>query len=133
MKKGILCTVDFSKSSEDALKWSVSLAKLLNTRLIILYTYRLLKSINGDAAEAKKITENNARDHFAAWEDKILMNGGIPYEFKVEVGFVSNRVADYVKRDSVSFLVMGKEMNSTNNESFDELARSIQVPLIIVP
>jgi hypothetical protein len=46
---------------------------------------------------------------------------------------VSSRVADYVKKAGVSFLVMGKQMNSTNKESFDELAEAIQVPLVIVP
>lgn len=133
MTKGILCSVDFSESSKDALKWSLSLARLLNTSITVLFTYRLLKSVDGEATEIRKKIEDNARKNFAILEEEILIKGGVPYVFRVEVGFVSNRVADYVKRDTVSLLVMGKEMNTTNNESFDELAGSIQVPLVIVP
>lgn len=133
MMKGIICTVDFSESSKEALKWSVSLAKLLDTSITVLYTYRLLNSANGEATELRKRIEETARKNFATMEQEILSECGVPYQFKVEVGFVSNRVADYVKKSGVSFLVMGKEMNATNKESFDELAQSIQVPLVIVP
>jgi hypothetical protein len=80
----------------------------------------------------KKIEENAIRN-FSVLEEEIVMGKGVSYDFKIEVGFVSSRVADYVKKAGVSFLVMGKQMNSTNKESFDELAEAIQVPLVIVP
>jgi hypothetical protein len=133
MTKGIICTTDFSESSKDALKWSVSLAQLLNTRLTILYTYRLLNSHNGEALELRKEIEESANRNFSSLERDILTGKGISYDFKIEVGFVSNRVKHYAKKDGVSFVVMGKRMNSTNKESFDELAESLQVPLVIVP
>ena len=133
MTKGILCSIDFSESSKDALRWSVSLAKLLKTNLTILYTYRLLNSNNGEEVQLKKTIEENAVKSFASLEKEILMDEGIRYSFKVEVGFVSNRVKDYERKHGISFLVMGNKMNSNNKESFDELADSIQVPLVIVP
>lgn len=83
--------------------------------------------------DLRKTIEENARKGFVSLENEIVKGTGISYDFTVEVGFVSNRIADYVKKEGVSFLVMGKEMNSTNKESFDELAESIQVPLVIVP
>jgi nucleotide-binding universal stress UspA family protein len=133
MMKGIICTVDFSESSRDALKWSVSLAKLLNASLTVLYTYRLLNSANGEATDLKTQIEDNARKNFAALERDILSGCGVPYEFKVEVGFVSNRVKHYAKNDAVSFVVMGNKMNTSNKETFDELAEAMAVPLVIVP
>lgn len=133
MTKGIICTVDFSESSKDALKWSVSLAKLLETHLTVLYTYRLLNSENGEAVDLRKKIEGDARQKFSSLEEEILTDSGVSYEFKVEVGFVSNRVKHYAKRNEVSFVVMGSKMNSTNKETFDELAEAIQVPLVIVP
>lgn len=133
MTNGILCTVDFSESSKNALRWSVSLAKLLKTRLTILYTYRLLNSHNGEAVEFRKKTEDDARQKFSFFEKEILEGCGVRYEFKIEVGFISNRVKDHAKKNGVSFLVMGNKMSSTNKESFDELAENIQVPLVIVP
>jgi hypothetical protein len=133
MTKGIICTVDFSESSKGALKWSVSLARLLKTGLTVLYTYRLLNSENGEATELKEKIENNARKNFTVMEKEILSGSGVPYEFKVEVGFVSNRVKHYTKKDAVSFVVMGNKMNSSDKETFDELAETMQVPLVIVP
>lgn len=133
MTKGILCSIDFSESSKDALRWSVSLAKLLKTNLTVLYTYRLLNSSNGEEVQLKKRIEEDAARSFAAIEKEILVHEGIRYSFKIEVGFVSNRVKDYDRKHGISFLVMGNKMNSFNKESFDELAGSLQVPLVIVP
>lgn len=133
MTKGIICTVDFSESSKEALRWAVSLAKLLKTQLTVLYTYRLLNSDNSEAIELRKKIEDNALQKFSSLENEILSGSGVSYEFKVEVGFVSNRVKHYAKKDAVSFVVMGNKMNATNKETFDELAETIQVPLVIVP
>ena len=129
----IICTIDFSESSKEALKWSVSLAALLKSHLTILYTYRLVNTYNGEAVEIKKRIEENAFQNFAALKREVLDGHDISYDFRVEVGFVSNRVRHYASKNSVSFLVMGNKMNSTNKESFDELAENLQVPLVIVP
>lgn len=133
MNKEIICTIDFSDSSKEALKWSVSLAALLKSHLTILYTYRLLNSYNGEAVQIKKKIEENAFQNFAALKKDILEGHDISYDFKVEVGFVSNRVKHYANKHGVSFLVMGNKMNASNKESFDELAENLQVPLVIVP
>jgi nucleotide-binding universal stress UspA family protein len=133
MTQGIICTVDFSESSKEALRWSIALAKLLGTHLTILYTYRLLNSRDGDAVESRKKIEESAKINFSSFEKEILAGCNVKYEFKIEVGFISNRIKDYAKKNGASLLVMGSKMNSSNKESFDELAESIQVPLVIVP
>lgn len=133
MTKGIVCSIDFSESSKDVLKWAGSLAKMLNTHLTVLYTYRLLHSYNGEAPEIKKNIEQNANNNFVLFEKELLAGQGIEYDFKIEVGFVSNRVHDHAKRNGISMVVMGSKMNSMNKESFDELAQSLHVPLVIVP
>jgi Universal stress protein family len=133
MNKGILCMTDFSESSKGALTWSVSLAQVLGTNLTILFTYRLLNSNNGEVIELRKKIEENARVNFATVEKELLTGKGVKYDFKIEVGFVSNRVKDYANKNAASFIVIGNKMNSGNKESFDELAANIQVPLVIVP
>jgi nucleotide-binding universal stress UspA family protein len=133
MNKGILCNVDFSESSKEALKWAVDLAVLLKTHLTILYTYRLVNSHNGEAVTMKRQIEENALRNFALLEKEFLVGNSITYEFKIEVGFVSNRIDDYARKNSISMMVIGSKMNSDNKESFDELAGSIHVPLVIVP
>jgi hypothetical protein len=89
--------------------------------------------LNGEAVEIRKKIEEEARQNFAVLEKEVLAGSGVSYDFKVEVGFVSIRVKEYAKKNGVSFLVMGKKMNGTSKESFDELAANIQVPLVIVP
>jgi nucleotide-binding universal stress UspA family protein len=81
----------------------------------------------------RKKMEEEARQNFSTLEKEVLADSGVSYDFKVEVGFVSNRVREYAKKNGVSFLVMGKKMNSSSKESFDELAENLHVPLVIVP
>jgi hypothetical protein len=133
MNKEIICTIDFSESSKEALKWSVSLAALLKSHLTILYTYRLINSYNGEAVEIRKKMEENAFREFALLKKDILDGEDISYDFKVEVGFMANRVKHYATKNDVSFLVMSNKMNSSDKESLDELAENLQVPLVIVP
>src|SRR5688572_25201429 len=132
MNNAILCTIDFSEASKDVLKYAVKLSKQFNSHITVLYTYRLLSSLKGEAVEVKKKIEEQARKNFSLLEQEILA-GRVSYDFKVEVGFVSNRVKEYAKTNGVIFLVIGKKMNGSSKESFDELAENIQVPLVIVP
>ena len=132
MTNGILCTTDFSESSKEALKWSISLAKKLGSSLTILYTYRLFKQ-NGEAVAMKKKMEEEATRNFKQLEKEMLQGTGIIYNFKTEVGFVSDRVEDHAKKNSISFLVMGKNMTTGNKETFEELVGHIKIPLVIVP
>jgi nucleotide-binding universal stress UspA family protein len=133
MNNAILCTIDFSESSKDVLKYAVNLSKQFKSHITILYTYRLTNSLNGELVDIKKKIEEQARENFALLEKEVLVESGVSYDFKIEVGFVSNRVREYAKKNGVSFLVMGKKMNGRNKESFDELAENIHVPLVIVP
>jgi hypothetical protein len=133
LDKGILCTIDFSESSKEALQWAVTMAKELNVHLTILYAYRLVSGTKNDGVELKNQIERDAQENFLQIEREILKGSGVSYDFKTEVGFVSNRVKDHVKRNGLSFWVIGNHMNSANRESFDELASNIQVPLVIVP
>jgi hypothetical protein len=133
MNNAILCTIDFSDTSRDVLTYAVNLSKQFNSHITILYTYRLLSQLNGELVEMRKKIEEKAREDFSILEKEVLAGSGVSYDFKIEVGFVSNRVKEYAKKHSLSFLVMGKKMNGSSKESFDELAENIQVPLVIVP
>ena len=108
LTKAIVCSIDFTESSKDALKWAVSLAALHKTHLTVLFTYRLVNSRNGEVMDLRRKIEENASRNFLLLENEILKGSGVPYDFKMEVGFVSNRIADYAKRNGASFLVMGK-------------------------
>lgn len=132
MKKGILCAVDFSASSKEALRWAIELARVLNRHLTVIYIYRLLAS-NGEAILAKRKIEEEAAANFSKFEKELLLNQGVSYDFKTEIGFVADRAKDHVKKSGADLLVVGKKMSSTNKQSFDELVAELQMPLVIVP
>lgn len=132
MSKGILCTIDFSDTSREVLRWSIDLAQKLNEHLTVLHTYRLLNR-SGGALEMKKKFESDALKNFSALEKDLLLNKGVPYEFKSEVGFVADRVKDHTDRNEVDFLVIGKNNTVDTNESLNDLIKKVDVPLIIVP
>lgn len=133
MNNDIICATDFSESSKEALRWSISLASKLKSHLTILFTYRLLNLHGGEITELKKSIEKNAAENFIRLEKEFLAGKGISYDFKVEVGFISNRVRDHAKKNATSLLVMSSGDTSANRESFNELVETIQIPLVIVP
>ena len=132
MTNGVLCTIDFTNSSKEALKWSVDISKKLKCHLTILYTYRLYKQ-NGEAVAVRKQTEEEAFRNFATLEKEVLAGKGISYDFKIEVGFIDDRVEDHIKKNEIDFLVMDKGMTLRNKESFDDLVKELEIPIVIVP
>lgn len=133
MDKSILCAVDFSDSSRAVLTFAVDLSRQFHNHLTVLFTYRLLNLPTDEALVLRKKMEEKALQNFAILEKEVLGNSGVSYDFKVEVGFISNRVKEYSRKNEVSFLVMGKNMNTSSKESFDELSANLQIPILIVP
>ena len=132
-ESSILCTIDFSKSSREALQWAVQLAKQFGAHLTILYTYRLIHHRSGEALQLKKDIESSASHQFELLEKELLLDAGISYDFKVEIGFIADRVEDYAKRNTLNFLVTNKNIHNSGKEFFDELMQHIQVPMLVVP
>jgi|SRR5688572_25762263 nucleotide-binding universal stress UspA family protein len=133
MTSAIICTTDFSDSSRDALRWSIDMAKKMGSHLTILHTYRLIKQNDEDVIPQKKRIEEEAVKNLTQLEKEFLTNAGVEYDFKIEVGFVDDRIAEHVKRSHISFLVMDKGMGLRNKEMFDDLIRQLQIPLVIIP
>ncbi len=133
MNNVILCAVDFSDTSSDVLKYAVNLSKQKKMPVTILYTYRLLNGNSVEPLEARKKIEDTAREKFSHLEKDILVGSGVQYDFKVEVGFVSNRIREFAKKNDLSFLVIGKSTSPGDIESVDEISNNLHVPLVIVP
>lgn len=132
-QKTILCTIDFSQSTRHSLEWAVSMAHQLRAHLSILYTYRLIQPRSGEIFNQKKIIEQEAKQKFEVLEKEYLLDTGISYDFKIEVGFVSDRIEDHAKKNAVNFVVMDKHVRTNSNESFDELMEHIHVPMLLIP
>ena len=113
--------------------WGIQLARQLNAHLTILYTYRLIQYRTGEALQLKRDIEASASHQFALLEKELLENKGISYDFKVEIGFVADRVEDYAKKNSLNFLVTNRNLHNAGKEFIDEIVEHIQVPLLVVP
>ena len=129
----ILCTIDFASSSREAVQWAVQLATQLNAHITILYTYRLIQYRPGEALQLKRDIESWASHQFMALEKELLEGKGVSYDFKVEIGFVADRVEDYAKKNPLNVLITNKNLHNGGRESFDELIEQIRVPLLVVP
>ncbi len=109
------------------------MAHHMRAHLSILYTYRLIQPRSGEVIMMKKVIEDEARQKFRKLEAEFLKEQGISYDFKIEVGFISDRIEDHAKRNSLDFVVMDKTMKTNSNESFEELMEHIHVPMLLVP
>lgn len=132
MTNGVICVIDFTGSSKETLKWSVQFCEKLKSHLTVLYTYRLFKQ-NGDVVPLKKRMEEEATKSFANLEQELFTGKGIPYDFKIEVGFIDDRIEKHAKANKLSFLVMDKGMTLRNKEAFDDLVKQLPIPIVIVP
>jgi nucleotide-binding universal stress UspA family protein len=132
MTNEILCTIDFTESSKEALKLSLKMARELQAKLTILFTYRLIK-YNGEAVAMKKEIERTAAEKFEVLEKELLKDAGVDYEFTTEVGFVDDRIEHHAREHKIGFLVMGQSMRTKTRDTFNGLVSQLQIPLVIVP
>ncbi len=134
MEGTILCVIDFSDSSRKTLQWAIDNACRMKSRLTVLYPYRLKKLQNGESAfEMRKKIEDEAHLKFHELENELLSHVQIPYEFKTEVGFLANRVEAHSKSHGVNFLVVNRDLKTSQRESFDDLVEHTQIPVVIIP
>jgi hypothetical protein len=133
MLRTILCTIDFSPSSKQVVKCAADLALDLQAHLTVLYTYRLMVVKNDEAFEGKRMIEESAVKNFALMEKEILTGLDITYDFKTEVGFVTDRIEAHARESKLGFIVIDRNMSINSKEAFDELVENVPVPMVIVP
>ena len=133
MSLSILCVIDFSESSKNALKWAV-MHTHSDAHLTILYPYRLIHVPYGESAMGlRKKIEEEANRNFQILEKDLLLDKKISYDFKTEVGFIADRVEEHNRKQPINFLVINKNIRTTNKESFDDLVENTRVPMVIIP
>ncbi|MBL7843535.1 MAG: universal stress protein [Cyclobacteriaceae bacterium] len=135
--KAILCALDFTKASGEALKEAIRLANEKKTHLIVLYTYRLLYTNGLSLAEYRKQVEAKAREEFELLLSNQQVNQKLPIEFIIEIGFLSDRIESYVAKNKVECLVMCEKLAQTMNEnlgiSLEHFTASLKIPVVIIP
>jgi len=132
--KSILCVIDFSESSIQALRWSVELSQRFEAHLHVMYPYRLIEPKAGEEIiQYKKDTEEVANKRFEMIEKDHLVGKGISFDFKPEVGFLSDRIDARIRKHSLMMMVISKNVSLVNKENFNELLDKIKIPLVLVP
>ena len=136
--KTILCAIDFSESSLQALKWTFSLAQLIQAKVTILFCYRLIGAKDNEGTlDLKSNMENIALKKFSEIEKKLSPVPSVPYQFIMEVGFFSFRIEMFMRKSPMSLLVMGdsivQNFNEYKNLSFEQFLKNSMVPVLLIP
>ncbi len=63
----------------------------------------------------------------------LLTNGNISYDFRSEVGFLTDRIQEHIRRSNIKMLVVNKDLAEANREAMNELTHQLEIPVIIVP
>ena len=133
MSKSILCAIDFSESSLNALKWAAEFSSRFNSHLTVLYPYRLLQTNKEDVVELKKNNVELATRKFESLENEYLNGKVTSIEFSPEVGFLTDRIEDHLRKNSILMMVIGKNMNSASQENLDDLINHVKIPVVVIP
>jgi Universal stress protein family len=133
-KPAILCLIDFSEASRQALTWAASEANKQQAQVIVLYPYRL-KQMQGkdNLLKIREGINTEAIFNFEKIAKDTLIEAKVPFEFKPEIGFMNDRVYAHSHRKEFSLLVISKSMAMENKENMMELIDLIKFPLVIVP
>ena len=129
----VLCLIDFSASSENALRTAIQLAVKNAARITILYPYRLTTAVKKEnLVKLKRDIDQEALRNF----EKIshLLDGtNIDFDFRSEVGFLSDRIQEHLRLGNIKLIVLNKGLVDSSFEALAELVPHLQVPLILVP
>jgi hypothetical protein len=107
--KKALYPSDFSPESVISAKAAIDYCIENNIELFLLHTYRLIKPISDlDMINSsfKRELESNSKLAFDELEGKHLIESGIKYHFRSEVGFLLDRIAYNTKNDKIDLLIL---------------------------
>ena len=138
MAKTILCAIDLSEASNHVVSVASKMASNLKEHLTVLFSYRLNQSINeADVFLNKREVEEKAMAKFKSFEVDFLMSGLTSYEFRSEVGFLSDRLDSYSKKNDIDILIIGQHLAQGSNDlrgsGLDNFLNKLQIPVLVVP
>lgn len=134
MKGKILCPIDFSESSIEALKYAIEMAKREERGVTVLYSYRLIEPDQGDGIlKFRNRVEMRARARFCMLEP-FFHNGTVTdHEFLIEIGFFSDCILRQVRNERIDKIVIDDKMRRLVNDlPHGGFLASLPVPVIIV-
>ncbi|HEX7015052.1 MAG TPA: universal stress protein [Cyclobacteriaceae bacterium] len=134
MKGKILCPIDFSETSIEALKYAIQMANKEGSCVTVLYSYRLIQpDQEEEILKFRNRIELRARERFCMLEP-FFHNGTVTdHEFLIEIGFFADCILRQVRENGVDKIVMDRNMRRLITERpQDVFLRTLPVPVIIV-
>ena len=105
--------------------------------LVVLYAYRLLQTESKEIADFRKSMESQAHTDFIKIASAVSLNGEVPYEFRAEIGFFSDRIEAYLKKSLVDTLVICKDLADSLFETKEEILAHFgsdnNVSVLVIP
>ena len=130
----ILCVLDLSDSSLQALEWAIKVALRHDMRISVLHPYRLIQLGNKqDPVLLKKEIDKVASDNFMKVAEGLLKKNNISFDFRSEVGFLHDRIQDHARKHNMALLVISKKLAINNLDSVELLIKELEVPTVIIP
>jgi hypothetical protein len=136
--KPILCAIDLSESSVDVLRLAIQQSTLHNnSRVLVLYAYRLVIPGGKPIAEYRKDVEKRACEKFESFAKQFSEKEASLLEFRMEIGFLADRIEAYAEKDGIELVVISEAMANSFDEhqrvSLRDFIESLHIPLMIVP
>ena len=142
----ILCPVDFSATSLNALEFAVAIAKRFNSSLTLVnvFTERDFNKIVGDEAVGKSFKEllamaNSKMSTLAQSVNVELSTDALGRcDARVELGELTDQLLNIIEEGRYDFVVMGTTGISKTNGIFfgsntEEVIEKVKLPLLCVP
>jgi nucleotide-binding universal stress UspA family protein len=136
----ILCPVDFSDASREALRWAVALAARRQSRLIVLTAVEPLLAHAAQARFKQDLRADTATtlEDFVAGVVSRIESDRLKYALDVQIGPASDVIVDAATRNSVDLVVMGTYGLSGFRKlllgsTTERVLRRTQAPILAVP
>jgi hypothetical protein len=138
MKDHVLCAIDFSESSIQALRWANKLAAGTGAALAVQYSYRLIQQGNArDVLSFKRKTEEESKSKFSEIERTLFNGNGASKSFITEIGFYSDNIENFIRKNPSTVVVLGEDLAESiydhKGETLVDFLKGLHVPLVVVP
>ena len=137
----ILVPVDFSECSQNALNFSIELAKKLDANVFVLHSYRLTKPFGrinpGKTMSIRDELDTDSNERFERLKKKIGDDPGVPLKYIVDIGFAVDTISSNVKEYDINLIVMGTKGNGMIHQVFGSttlnVIKKVDCPVLTVP
>lgn len=140
--RNILFPTDFSDQSQQALDYTLALAKDVQAIVYVLHSYYVpINTIEtayvADQAIWLEQARQRAQEEMKMLEERHLQKSGVPYECAVNPGPVMGDINETIKENNIDLVVIGSYEGEGRSNFFGDLynqaIRHAKAPVLLVP